>query len=73
MVAPRRLFWLLKSAGIRRQKAYRNYARIIRPISIEDGDKWIKATPYNGFKVNYTIDFGSPGYWGAKYELGNYP
>ena len=51
---------LLKSAGIRRQKAYRNYARIIRPISIEDGDKWIKATPYNGFKVNYTIDFAHP-------------
>ena len=51
---------LLKSAGLRRQKAARNYARIIRPISIEDGEKWIKATPYNGFRVNYTIDFAHP-------------
>ena len=51
---------LLKSAGMRRQKSPRNYARIIRPISIEDGEKWIKATPYNGFKINYTIDFAHP-------------
>ena len=51
---------LLNSAGLRRQNALRNFARIIRPISIEDGEKWIKATPYNGFRVNYTIDFAHP-------------
>ena len=51
---------LLKSAGIRRQKAPRQVARIVRPISIEQDGKWIKASPYNGLRVNYTIDFAHP-------------
>lgn len=51
---------LIKSAGIRRQKAARKVAKIIRPVSIEQDDKWIKAEPYNGLRINYTIDFAHP-------------
>ena len=51
---------LIKSAGIRRQRAPRKVAKIIRPVSIEHEGKWIKASPYNGFRVNYTIDFPHP-------------
>lgn len=51
---------LLKSAGIRRQKSPRKVAKIIRPVSIEQEGKWIKAAPYNGLRINYTIDFTHP-------------
>ena len=51
---------LLKSAGMRRQKSSRAVAKIVRPISIEQDNKWIKASPYNGLRINYTIDFAHP-------------
>lgn len=51
---------LIKSAGISRQKAARKVAKIIRPVSIERDGKWIKAEPYNGLRINYTIDFAHP-------------
>ena len=51
---------LLKSAGLRRQKAARKVAKIIRPISIEQDGKFIKASPYNGLRIDYTIDFAHP-------------
>ena len=32
----------------------------MRPVEVRDGDKWAKLTPYNGFKVNFEIDFDHP-------------
>ena len=51
---------LIKSAGLRRQKAGRKVAKIVRPISIEHEGKSIKASPYSGLRINYTIDFAHP-------------
>jgi len=34
--------------------------KIIKPIEIKDGDKWVKFTPYHGFKMEFTIDFAHP-------------
>lgn len=52
--------FLLQSAGIEEQPAPKHFARILKPIQVEDGDKWARFTPYNGFKVNFEIEFNHP-------------
>ncbi|ANO52178.1 UDP-3-O-acyl-N-acetylglucosamine deacetylase [Woeseia oceani] len=52
--------FLLQSAGIEEQNAAKRFVRIKRKIRIEEGDKWAQLTPFNGFKVNFDIDFNHP-------------
>lgn len=51
---------LLSEAGIRPQSAPRKVLRIAREINFAQGDKRIKAEPYPGFYVDYSIDFPHP-------------
>ena len=34
--------------------------RIKRPVAVEDGDKWARLEPFDGFKVSFSIDFDHP-------------
>ena len=52
--------FLLQSAGIEEQDALKKYVRITRPIEVHDGDKWVRFTPHNGFRIEFTIDFDHP-------------
>ncbi|MFL6577547.1 MAG: UDP-3-O-acyl-N-acetylglucosamine deacetylase, partial [Povalibacter sp.] len=52
--------FLLQSAGIEELPAPKRFARILQPIQVEDGDKWARFTPYNGFRVNFEIEFNHP-------------
>jgi UDP-3-O-[3-hydroxymyristoyl] N-acetylglucosamine deacetylase len=52
--------FLLQSAGMEEQAAPKRFARILQPIQVEEGDKWARFTPYNGFKVNFEIEFNHP-------------
>src|SRR5690606_41248554 len=52
--------FLLQSAGIEEQPAPKRFVRILQPIQVEDGDKWARFDPYNGFKVNFEIEFNHP-------------
>jgi len=52
--------FLLQSAGIEEQNAPKRFIRIRKPVEVRDGDKWARLTPYNGFKVNFEIDFDHP-------------
>ena len=51
---------LLSEAGVRPQSKPRKVLRIKREINFSQGGKQIKAEPYNGFCVDYTIDFPHP-------------
>ncbi len=51
---------LLKRASIREQSAARNFLTIQQPVTVMDGDSFIKATPSNEFKIRYVIDFPHP-------------
>ena len=51
---------LFKNAGIKELQAPRKVLRIKKPISFQNGDKSISAEPYDGFLVEYTIDFSHP-------------
>jgi len=52
--------FLLQSAGIEEQNAPKRFVRVLAPIEVSDGDKWARFAPYNGFKVNFEIEFNHP-------------
>ena len=60
--------FLLQSAGIEEQNAPKRFIRIKRPVIVEDGDKWARFDPFEGFKVSFTIDFDHPAFKGRKQE-----
>lgn len=54
--------FLILSAGIREQNANKSFIRIKKTVSVEDGDRWVRFEPYDGFKVSFTIDFDHPAF-----------
>ncbi len=52
--------FLILSAGITEQNAPKRFIRIRRPVQVENGDKWARFEPYEGFKVAFTIAFDHP-------------
>jgi UDP-3-O-[3-hydroxymyristoyl] N-acetylglucosamine deacetylase len=52
--------FLVQSAGITEQAAPKRFIRIKKEIRVEDGDKWARFEPFEGFKVSFTIDFNHP-------------
>ncbi|AWP22516.1 MAG: UDP-3-O-acyl-N-acetylglucosamine deacetylase [Acidiferrobacter thiooxydans] len=52
--------FLIQSAGVEEQSAHKRFIRLRKTIEIEDGDKWVRFEPWDGFKVSFTIDFDHP-------------
>ncbi|HTW37223.1 MAG TPA: UDP-3-O-acyl-N-acetylglucosamine deacetylase [Steroidobacteraceae bacterium] len=52
--------FLLQSAGIEEQRSPKRFIRVKRPIRADDGDKWAEFLPFDGFKVNFEIEFNHP-------------
>jgi UDP-3-O-[3-hydroxymyristoyl] N-acetylglucosamine deacetylase len=52
--------FLLQSAGIEAQSAPKQFIRILKPVEVREGDKWVRLEPYNGFRVDLSIDFVHP-------------
>jgi UDP-3-O-[3-hydroxymyristoyl] N-acetylglucosamine deacetylase len=52
--------FLLQSAGIEEQPVPKRFTRVKRTVRVEDGDKWAQFDPYEGFKVNFEIEFDHP-------------
>lgn len=57
--------FLLQSAGIIEQNKAKRFIRIIKPIIVEEEDKWAKFEPFEGFKVGFTINFNHPVFNGS--------
>lgn len=51
---------LIQSAGIREQNAAKKFLRILKPICIQEKDKYVKLLPYDGCKISFTIAFDHP-------------
>ena len=54
--------FLLQSAGIHEQDAPKQFIRIKQAIVVNDGDKWARFDPFEGFKVSFSIDFDHPAF-----------
>jgi UDP-3-O-[3-hydroxymyristoyl] N-acetylglucosamine deacetylase len=51
---------LIRQAGLRRQRARRAYAKILKPLELADGAKKIALYPCDTFAVSYSIAFPHP-------------
>lgn len=54
--------FLIQSAGVEEQHRPKRFIRIKRPIEVRDGDKFARFEPYNGFKVEFSIEFDHPAF-----------
>ncbi len=52
--------FLIQSAGLAEQNVPKRFIRIKRPITVSDGDKWVRIEPFDGFKIRFAIDFNHP-------------
>jgi UDP-3-O-[3-hydroxymyristoyl] N-acetylglucosamine deacetylase len=52
--------FLLQSAGIEEQAASKKFIRILQPVEVRDGDKWVRFEPYDGFRLELAIDYAHP-------------
>lgn len=54
------LVFLLQSAGIEEQNTPKKFIRILQPVEVRDGEKWVRFAPHAGFKLELSIDFDHP-------------
>lgn len=52
--------FLIQSAGIHEQDAAKKFIRIKQPVQVEEGDKFARFEPFDGFRLNFSIDFKHP-------------
>src|ERR671925_556981 len=54
------VYLILNEAGVKRLTQPRRYLKVLRPISLSQGDKRIALYPSDHFKVTYSISFDHP-------------
>ena len=52
--------FLLQSAGIEEQPVAKKFIRVLKTLELHQGDKWVRFEPYNGFRVDFRIEFDHP-------------
>lgn len=52
--------FLIQSAGVQEQDKAKKFVRIKKPVTVTDGDKSASFEPYDGFKIDFTIEFDHP-------------
>lgn len=52
--------FLLQSAGIEELNTSKKFIRINKPVRVEEGDKWAEFHPFDGFRIDFQIDFNHP-------------
>ncbi|KMT65619.1 UDP-3-O-acyl-N-acetylglucosamine deacetylase [Catenovulum maritimum] len=51
---------LIEEAGIEELNAPKKFIRIDKPIRVEVEDKWAEVLPYDGFKLDFSVEFPHP-------------
>ncbi|MDR3763277.1 MAG: UDP-3-O-acyl-N-acetylglucosamine deacetylase [Acidobacteriota bacterium] len=51
---------MVQKVGLRRQKRARQYLRVLEPVEVREGEKFIGLYPAENFSVEYYIDFPEP-------------
>ena len=56
--------YLLQQAGVEEQQAPKKFIKVIKPVEVRhgkgDGEKWARLSPYDGFKLDFFIEFNHP-------------
>jgi len=48
------------ASGLKQQRRKREYLRILKPVEVHEGSKFIGVYPGEGYSIDYTIDFPAP-------------
>ncbi|MBL8521970.1 MAG: UDP-3-O-acyl-N-acetylglucosamine deacetylase [Betaproteobacteria bacterium] len=52
--------FLMQNAGLTEQGRAKRYVRVKKTIEIADHDRYVSLAPFNGFKLNFNIQFDHP-------------
>lgn len=52
--------YLIQSAGIEEQPQPKRFMRVLKTVRVEEGDKWASLDPFEGFRVDFSIQFNHP-------------
>jgi len=61
--------FLLQSAGIVEQAAAKKFIRVKKTVEVQQGDKWVRFDPYEGYKLTFTINFTHPVFANTKQHV----
>ncbi len=50
----------IQNKGIHTQRRRREYMRVLKPVEVCEGNKFIGVYPGSGYRIQYTIDFPAP-------------
>ena len=51
---------LIQEAGVRPMALWPRFMRILKPVEVRRGEKWMRVSPHHGLRIAYTIDFDHP-------------
>jgi len=54
--------FLLQSAGIALQSAPRRFLRVLKTVTVRDGNAWAELRPHDGFRLEYTLEYDHPAF-----------
>lgn len=54
--------YLVHSAGIEEQIAPKKFVRVLRPVEVRQDDKFVRFDPFEGYKLDFSIDFNHPAF-----------
>lgn len=60
--------FLIQAAGIQEQSEPKKFVRIIKEVTVCEGDKKATFLPFDGFKINFGIDFDHPAFRDKKLD-----
>jgi UDP-3-O-[3-hydroxymyristoyl] N-acetylglucosamine deacetylase len=71
--------FLLQQAGVQEQSASKKFIRVLKDVEVRQGsganEKWARLSPYDGFKLDFFIEFNHPAVDGtvqrASVDFGN--
>ena len=56
--------YLMQQAGVQEQEAAKKFIRVLQPVEVREGkggaEKWARLSPYEGFKLDFFIEFNHP-------------
>lgn len=61
--------FLLQSAGIVEQSAAKKFIRVKKTVEVQQGDKWVRFDPFDGYKLTFTINFTHPVFANSKQHV----
>ena len=54
--------YLVQSAGIELQAAPKRFVRVLKPVEVRQGDKFVRFDPFEGYRLDFSIDFKHPAF-----------